>query len=39
MAIKTYNDLMVFQETYQLALGVSRTSRSLPRHEQLEIGR
>ena len=39
MSIKTYKDLNVFRESYQLALDVSRASRSLPGHEQFELGR
>ena len=39
MSIKTYKDLNVFRESYQLALDVSRASRSLPGHEQFEMGR
>lgn len=39
MAIKTYRDLNVFRESYQLALDVSRTSRMFPGHEQFELGR
>jgi four helix bundle protein len=39
MSIKTYKDLNVFRESYQLALDVSRASRLFPGHEQFEIGR
>jgi four helix bundle protein len=39
MSIKTYKDLNVFRESYQLALDVSRTTRCLPRNEQYELGR
>jgi len=39
MAIKTYKDLNVFREAYQLALDVSRPSRMFPGHEQFELGR
>jgi four helix bundle protein len=39
MPIKTYRDLNVFRESYQLALDVSRTSRLFPGHEQFELGR
>lgn len=39
MAIRTYRDLNVFREAYQLALDVSRASKSLPAYEQCELGR
>jgi four helix bundle protein len=39
MSIKTYKDLNVFRESYQLALDVSLASRLFPGHEQFEIGR
>jgi len=39
MSIKTYRDLNVFREAYQLALDVSRASRLLPAYEQFEIGK
>ena len=39
MPIKTYKDLNVFRESYQLALDVSRASRLFPGHEQFELGR
>lgn len=39
MPIKTYKDLNVFREAYQLALDVSRMSKSLPGYEQFELGR
>jgi four helix bundle protein len=39
MPIKTYKDLNVFRESYQLALDISRASRMFPGHEQFEIGR
>jgi four helix bundle protein len=39
MSIKTYKDLNVFRESYQLALDVSRASRLFPGHEQFELGR
>jgi four helix bundle protein len=39
MSIKTYKDLNVFREAYQLALDISRASRSLPVYEQFEIGK
>jgi len=39
MSIKTYKDLNVFREAYQLALDVSRASRFLPGYEQFEIGK
>jgi four helix bundle protein len=39
MPIKTYRDLNVFREAYQLALDVSRVTRPLPTYEQFELGR
>jgi len=39
MPIKTYRDLNVFREAYQLALDVSRASRILPAYEQFESGK
>jgi len=37
--IKTYKDLNVFRESYQLALDVSRTTRKFPGPEQFELAR
>ena len=39
MSVKTYKDLNVFRDAYQLALDVSRASRTLPGYEQFEIGK
>ena len=39
MAIRTYKDLNVFRESYQLALDVSKTSKTLPAYEQFELGK
>lgn len=37
--VKTYGDLLVYQQAYRLALDVSQISKVLPRHEQFELGR
>jgi len=37
--VKTYSDLLVYQQAYRLALAVSQISKLLPRHEQFELGR
>lgn len=37
MPIKTYKDLNVFRESYQLALDVSRAARKFPGPEQFEL--
>ncbi|MBZ5529286.1 MAG: four helix bundle protein [Acidobacteriia bacterium] len=39
MPIKTYKDLNVFRESYQLALDVSRQARKFPGPEQFELAR
>ena len=39
MPIKTYKDLNVFRESYDLALEVSRTTRRFPGPEQFELAR
>jgi four helix bundle protein len=39
MSIKTYKDLNVFREAYQLALDVSRATRAFPGHEHFELAR
>lgn len=39
MPIKTYKDLNVFREAYQLALDVSRATRAFPGPEQFELAR
>lgn len=39
MAIRTYRDLEVFQESYAAALAVSKLVKSFPTHEQFELGR
>jgi len=39
MSIKTYKDLNVYREAYQLALDVSQVSRQFPGPEQFELGR
>ncbi|MGB2590829.1 MAG: four helix bundle protein [Candidatus Acidiferrum sp.] len=37
--VKTYSDLLVYKQAYQLTLRVSNFSRGLPREEQFELGR
>ena len=39
MPIRTYKDLNVFRESYQLALDVSRQVRTFPGPEQFELAR
>jgi four helix bundle protein len=39
MAIQTYRDLKVFQESYSAALDVSRLARKMPPLEQVELAR
>jgi four helix bundle protein len=39
VAIRTYRDLEVFQESYAAALDMSRLARRFPPFEQLELGR
>ena len=39
MPIKTYKDLNVFREAYQLALEVSRETKRFPGHEQYELAK
>jgi four helix bundle protein len=39
MAIQTYRDLDVYQESYRAALAVSRVSRRFPPFEQVELAR
>jgi four helix bundle protein len=37
--VRNYTDLIVYQQSYQLALRVSEMTRSFPRQEQFELGR
>jgi four helix bundle protein len=37
--VRTYSDLLVYKQAYQLALEVSKLTKGFPRHEQLELGR
>jgi len=37
--VRTYADLLVYQQSYRLALEVSKLTRSFPRNEQYELGR
>ena len=37
--IRHYRDLLVYQQSYQMALEVSRLTRSFPRDEQYELAR
>ena len=39
MAIKTYRDLEVFQESYKTALEISNLAKRFPSFENLELGR
>lgn len=39
MPIKTYKDLNVFRESYQLALDVTRATKRFPQAEQFELTR
>lgn len=39
MSIKTYKDLNVFREAYELALDLSKVTRAFPGHEQYELAR
>lgn len=37
--IRRYSDLLVYQQSYRLALAISQLSKSFPRQEQNELGR
>jgi len=37
--VKRYTDLLVYRQSYRLALEVSKFTRALPREEQFELGR
>ena len=37
--VRTYSDLLVYQQAYRLALAVSKISKSFPTREQFELGR
>ena len=37
--VKKYTDLLVYKQSYQLALDVSQFTKALPRQEQFELGR
>ena len=37
--VRNYTDLIVYQQSYQLALRVSEMTRGFPRQEQYELGR
>jgi len=37
--IRRYQDLLIFQQAYRLALDVSRLSKLFPKSEQYELGR
>jgi four helix bundle protein len=39
MSIKTYKDLNVFREAYQLAPDISKLSKEFPGHEQYELAK
>jgi hypothetical protein len=36
---KNYTDLLVYKQDYRLTLRVSAFSKTMPRHEQFELGR
>lgn len=38
-AVRTYSDLLVYRQAYQLALDVSKLTKGFPRQEQFEMGR
>jgi len=37
--VRTYADLLVYKQGYELALAISKLTRSFPRQEQYELGR
>jgi four helix bundle protein len=37
--VRTYSDLLVYKQAYQLALEVSRLTKGFPKQEQFEMGR
>jgi four helix bundle protein len=37
--VRTYSDLLVYQQAYRLALDVSRLTKEFPKQEQFELGR
>jgi four helix bundle protein len=37
--VRTYRDLLVYKQAYQLALSASKFTKTLPREEQFELGR
>jgi four helix bundle protein len=37
--VRTYSDLLVYQQSYRLAPDVSRLTRAFPKQEQFELGR
>ena len=37
--VRTYSDLLVYQQSYRLALDVSRLTKEFPKQEQFELGR
>jgi len=37
--VRTYSDLLVYQQSYRLALDVSRLAKDFPKQEQFELGR
>src|ERR1700736_775015 len=37
--VRTYSDLLVYQQAYRLALDVSKVTKEFPRQEQFEMGR
>jgi four helix bundle protein len=39
VVVRTYSDLLVYQQSYRLALDVSRLTKGFPKQEQFELGR
>ena len=37
--VRTYSDLLVYQQAYRLTLDVSRLTKDFPRQEQFELAR
>jgi four helix bundle protein len=37
--VRTYSDLLVYQQSYRLARDVSRLTKGFPKQEQFELGR
>lgn len=39
LPVRTYADLLIYKQSYRLALAVSKLTKVLPRQEQFEIGK